>query len=85
MLATVPLTIIPGEPYVPIVTLLLANASITGKPAIVFTEYSESDKSSDTENSVPLFPLTVNISVRPVDPDPYIVKDPDASCVKVCL
>ena len=80
-----PETIIDSAPYFPMVTLLSANASITGRPAIVFTEYKESDKSSDMENSVPLFPLTVNMSVLPVEPDPNNVSDPDASCIKVCL
>ena len=59
-----------SAPYFPKLTLLSANASITGKPAIVLTENNEFDKSSETENNVPLFPLTVNKSVLPVEPEP---------------
>ena len=72
-------------PYCPITTVLFANASITGKPAIVLTENNEFDKSSDIENNVPLFPLTVNISVLPVEPEPSNVREPEASWVRVCV
>ena len=76
---------IDSAPYFPKLTLLSANASITGKPAIVLTENKEFDKSSDTENNVPLFPATENISVLPVEPEPNNVREPEASCVKVSL
>ena len=68
-----------SAPNFPRLTPLSANASITGKPAIVLTENNEFDKSSDTENNVPLFPLTVKISVLPVEPEPCNVIEPDAS------
>jgi len=72
---------IASAPYFPILTVLSANASITGSPATVFTENKESDKSSDTENNLPLFPSIENNSVLPVDPEPYRVRDPEGSCV----
>lgn len=56
-------------PNLPKLTLLVANASTTGKPATVFTENNESDKSSDTANSLPTVPSIVNKSL----PDPIIV------------
>ena len=68
-------------PYCPSTTVLFAKASITGRPAIVFTENSESDKSSDTENNLPLFPSIENNSVLPVDPEPKRVRDPEGSYV----
>jgi hypothetical protein len=52
---------------------------------MVLTENNEFDKSSDTENNVPLFPLTVNKSVLPVEPEPSNVREPEASCVRVCV
>ena len=39
---------------------MFANASITGKPAIVFTENNESDKSSVTSNRRPFAPSIEN-------------------------
>lgn len=76
---------IASAPYLPILTVLSANASITGKPAIVFTENKESDKSSDTENNLPLFPSIENKSVLPTDPEPKRVRDPEGSCVSFSI
>ena len=80
-----PVTLIGGAVYCPMFTLLFANASITGSPAIVFTENNESDKSSDTVKSLPLFPSIDSNSVLPVDPEPYRFKDPEASCVNFSI
>jgi hypothetical protein len=43
-------------PYCPRVTEESANASITGKPAIVFTDINEELKSSSIENNSPPVP-----------------------------
>jgi hypothetical protein len=56
--------------YLPILTVLSANASITGKPAIVFTENKLLDRSSDTSNNLPLFPSTAKIVELADDPEP---------------
>jgi len=61
-------------PNLPKLTLLVANASITGKPATVFTENNESDKSSVTANNLPNAPSTVNNSL----PEPINVNTADA-------
>ena len=45
-------------------TLSSANTSSTGKPALLFTDIKESDKSSTTEKSVPFVPSAL-ISVAP--------------------
>ena len=47
-----------------------ANASITGKPAIVLAENIELDKSSVISNNLPLAPSTENTVVLAPDPDP---------------
>jgi hypothetical protein len=65
--------------------VLSANASITGKPAIVLTENNELDKSSSIENNLPLFPSTANKLVLPVEPEPCKTIDPEGSCVNVSL
>ena len=56
--------------YAPITTVLSENASITGKPATVLTEKSESDRSSEISNNLPLFPSIAKIVVLAVEPDP---------------
>ena len=70
-----------SEPNLPNFTVLSANASITGKPAIVLTENNESVKSSSTENKRPLAPSTAKILVLPAEPEPYKTMEPDASWV----
>lgn len=55
------------------VTLLSENTSTTGRPAMVFTENNESDKSSDTSNNLPLFPSMENNVVFAADPEPMIL------------
>jgi hypothetical protein len=48
--------------------VLLANASKTGKPAIVLTDIKESERSSVIENRPPLVPSTlINVSPETVD------------------
>ncbi len=61
-------------PNLPKLTLLVANASITGKPATVFTENNESDKSSVTANNLPNAPSIVSKSL----PEPINVNTADA-------
>lgn len=59
-------------------TVLSENASITGRPAIVFTENKDPERESSTEKSLPAAPSTVN----KLDPDdamdsaPLIADDP---------
>ena len=53
-------------------TVLSENASITGKPAAVFTENNEPDSESVTENNCPDEPSIENT----VDPDFVILTDP---------
>jgi hypothetical protein len=68
-------------PKVPITTVLFANTSNTGKPAIVFTDIKESDRSSDTSNSLPLLPSTEKILVLAKLPEPITLTtsaEPDA-------
>ena len=71
-------------PKVPITTVLFANTSRTGRPAIVFTDIKESDRSSDTSNSLPLFPSTENTVVLVRLPEPITLTtsaEPDAVSV----
>jgi hypothetical protein len=65
-----PETTIASDPNLPILTVLSANASITGTPAIVLAENIELDKSSVISNNLPLAPSTENIVVVAPDPDP---------------
>ena len=60
-------------PKVPITTVLFANTSKTGKPAIVFTDIKESDRSSDTSNNLPLLPSTENNVVLLILPEPTML------------
>ena len=51
---------------------------MTGRPATVFTENSDPDKESSTENSLPAVPSTVN-TLDPednMDSAPLIAEDP---------
>jgi hypothetical protein len=48
-------------PYCPNTTLSSAKTSITGNPALLFTDIKESDKSSTTEKSVPFVPSALII------------------------
>ena len=60
---------------------MFANTSNTGKPAIVFTDIKESDRSSDTSNSLPLLPSTEKILVLAKLPEPITLTtsaEPDA-------
>jgi hypothetical protein len=73
---------IPSEPKVPSFTVLSANASMTGRPAIVLTENKLSVRSSDMPKSCPEAPATEKI----VDPDPSTVNsDPDICTLPVTL
>jgi hypothetical protein len=68
-------------PKVPITTVLFANTSSTGKPAIVFTDIKESDRSSDISNNRPLVPSTEKIVVLAMLPEPITLTtsaEPDA-------
>ncbi len=62
-----------GLPNLPIFTVLSAKASITGRPAIVLTENSESLKSSVTVNSRQFTQSTAKTSEPEVDPLTYSV------------
>ena len=50
--------------------LLSANASITGSPAMVFTENNESDRLSSIEKSLPLIPSTAKRLLLFISPEP---------------
>jgi hypothetical protein len=55
-----PETTIASAPYLPILTVLSENASITGNPPAVFTLNNEPVKLSSTWNSLPTVPSTEN-------------------------
>jgi hypothetical protein len=83
---------IDSAPYLPILTVLSENASITGKPAAVLTLNNEPDNESSTENNLPAAPSTENRDDVDALPDPltfntsdepdtcnlYVAFDPDA-------
>jgi hypothetical protein len=52
--------------------MLSEKASITGKPAAVFTENKDPDKESSIWNNLPDTPSTVNT----LDPEAFIATDP---------
>lgn len=51
IIVLLPVTINAGAPYVPITTLSSENTSSIGKPETSFTDISEPDKASTTENN----------------------------------
>ena len=57
------------------------NASMTGRPAAVFTENKDPDSESSIWNNLPDTPSTVNT----LEPEAFIATDPVNLCVSAVL